>query len=355
MQNLLRKLYICQTNIQEMDKSEITIYDIAKELGISASTVSRALNNNASVSQKTRQEVADCAERLGYRNNPFAANLRKGTTNTIGVIVHRLDSLFISAFLSGAEKAAASRGYQLIIVQSFEDSNKEIANAKTMLEKRVDGLLVAVAKNSDSVAHFKPFNNFGIPLVFFDRIIPNLDCASFSIDNYSAACKVATHLAEQGCRDIVHATIESTSMVYRERERGFNETLDRLGIRHRTLLMPNIDFESGKDLANSLKTNGQMPDGAFFSNDMSAAGFITGVQDLGMKVPDDVAVVGFNNDITSRIVKPNLTTINYPANELGTMATNHIIDHLQGVNNLYVTNQVVLKSDLIVRESSVRN
>ena len=348
-------MYVCDRNIRKMEKSEITIYDIAKELGISASTVSRALNNSNSVSPKTRQEVADCAERLGYRNNPFAANLRKGSTNTIGVIVHRLDSLFISSFLSGAEKAAASRGYQLIIVQSFEDADKEVANAKTMLEKRVDGLLVATAKNSTSVAHFKPFNNFGIPLVFFDRVNPNLDCASFAIDNYSAACKVATHLAEQGCRNIIHATIDSTSMVYRERERGFNETLTRLNIRHRTLLMPNIDFDSGKDLANQLKASGDMPDGAFFSNDMSATGFIAGVQELGLNVPDDVAVVGFNNDITSRIVRPNLTTINYPANELGTMATNHIIDHLQGINNLYVTNQVVLKSDLIVRESSKRH
>lgn len=335
-------------------KDEITIYDIAKKLGISASTVSRALNNNPTINSKTRQKVAECAEELGYRNNPFATNLRKGSTNTIGVIVHRLDSLFISSFLSGAEKAAATRGYHLIIVQSFEDMAKEIANTKTMLEKRVDGLMVAVAKNSNSMAHFEPLNKFGIPLVFFDRIPQDSECIGFSIDNYGAARKVAQHLAEQGCKNIIHATIESTNLVYTERKRGFDDTLSQLGIRHRTVLMPNIDFESGKMLAAELKAQGDMPDGAFFSNDMSAAGFITGIQELGLNVPDDVAVAGFNNDITSRIVTPNLTTINYPANELGSMTTNHIIDHLQGVNNIYVTNQVVLKSDLIVRNSTLK-
>jgi len=337
-----------------MNKGEVTIYDIAKQLGISASTVSRALSNNASINIRTRQRVAECAEQLGYRTNPFASNLRKGSTNTIGVIVHRLDSLFVSTFLRGAEETAATRGYNLIIVQSFEDINREIENAKTMFEKRVDGLMVAVAKNSNTSAHFKPFIKYEIPLVFFDRINNDTDCASFSIDNYSAACKMAKHLAEQGCRNIMHATIESTNLVYRERERGFTDTLNNLGITNSTVYMSNINFESGMELADKLHQEGKMPDGIFFSNDMSATGFISGAQNYGLNIPEDIAVAGFNNDISSRIVKPNLTTINYPANELGTIAVNHIIDHLQGINNLNITNQVVLKSELIVRESTLR-
>ncbi len=337
-----------------MNKGEVTIYDIAKKLGVSASTVSRALSNNTNINSETRQRVMQCAEELGYRLNPFASNLRKGSTNTIGVIVHRLDSLFVSTFLSGAEKAAAARNYQLIIVQSFEDMDKEIANAKTMLEKRVDGLMVAIAKNSTSTSHFKPFIKHEIPLVFFDRISQVSDCATFAIDNYAAAFKMAQHLAEQGCSNIVHATIESTNTIYKERMRGFNEALEQAGIRHRVVYMNNIDFESGKELATNILKQEDQPDGIFFSNDMSATGFIIGAQELGLNVPNDIAVAGFNNDIASRIVKPSLTTINYPANDLGTIATNYIIDHLQGINNLNVTNQVVLKSDLIVRESSLR-
>lgn len=337
-----------------MNKGEVTIYDIAKKLGISASTVSRALSNNASINEHTRQKVTACAEQLGYRTNPFASNLRKGSTNTIGVIVHRLDSLFVSSFLRGAEETAATRGYNLIIVQSFEDVNREVENAKTMFEKRVDGLMVAVAKNSNTTAHFKPFIKYEIPLVFFDRIYHDTECASFSIDNYAAASKMAKHLAEQGCKNIVHATIKSTNLVYRERERGFKETLNELGIKNSIVYMPNINFESGKDLATQLFSKKNMPDGIFFSNDMSATGFIVGAQELGLKIPADVAVAGFNNDISSRIVKPNLTTINYPATELGTIAVNHIIDHLQGINNLNITNQVVLKSDLIIRESTMK-
>lgn len=335
-------------------KKDVTIYDIAKALGISTSTVSRALSNSYNISNKTKTRVFACANRLGYRHNPFASNLRKGSTNTIGVIVHRLDSMFVSSLLSGTESTAASRGYNLLIVQSFEDVDREIANAKMMLEKRVDGLMVAVARNSESIEHFKPFFNFNIPVAFLDRIAPEPNLPTYTIDNYAAARKMAEHLAQQGCKNIIHATIDSCNLVYKDRIRGFDDALNSLGIEHQTIYIDNIDFESGKNLAIEMYHNKTLPDGIFFSNDMSATGFIIGLQEMGVNVPNDIAVAGFNNDISSRIVNPSLTTINYPASDLGSIAVNHIIDHIRGINDLNVTEQVVLKSDLIIRDSTIR-
>jgi LacI family transcriptional regulator len=337
-----------------MIKDEVTIYDIARELGLSASTVSRALSGNKGTNPGTRQKVFECAERLGYRANLFASNLRKGDTKTIGVIVHRLDSLFVSAFLAGAEKTASQKGYNLLIAQSFEDVEKEISNTQMMLDKRLDGLMVAVAKNSSDVKHFKPFQNFGIPLVFFDRINSNLDAPSFIIDNFTAASKVVDHLVGQGCKSIAHVTIPSSNFVYTERIRGFETAANQKEIKNQVIFIDTLDFESGQNLAGQVIKNGNLPDGFFFANDISAIGFIVGLQELGILIPQQVAVVGFNNDISCKIVKPNLSTINYPAFELGTMVANHLIEHILGNSNINMANQILLKSELIIRESSHR-
>ncbi len=331
-----------------------TIYDIATKLNLSASTVSRALSGAKGVNGETRQKVFDCAEGLGYRVNLFASNLRKGDTRTLGVIVPRLDSFFISTVLAGAERVASQKGYNLLIAQSFEDVTREIANTRTMLDKRVDGLMVAVAKNSKDVKHFMPFLNLGIPLVFFDRVNTNLDTPSFVIDNHLAASRVVEHLVEQGCQSVVHVTIDSMNSVYTERIRGFEETAEHLNIDHRVIFVDSLDFDNGQDLAIRLLDSNNLPDGIFFANDITATGFITSLQDIRIPIPDQVAVVGFNNDISSRIIKPNLTSVNYPAHELGTMVANHLIEHILGHSNLNITNQIVLKAELIARDSSLR-
>ena len=333
---------------------KVTIYDIAGKLNLSASTVSRALNGNKGINGVTRQKILDCAEEIGYRANLFASNLRKGDTKTIGVIVHRLDSFFVSTFLAGAEKTASQKGYNLLIAQSFEDVRKEVANTQTMLDKQVDGLMVAVAKNSMDIRHFKPFLNFGIPLVFFDRINTNFDAPSFVIDNFLAASKAVEHLVEQKCKSVVHVTIDSSNSVYTERIRGFEQTAKQLGIAHRIVYVDSLEFEYGRLLANKMVDSNDMPDGVFLANDITAVGFMSALQNLGVSIPDRVAVVGFNNDIFSRIIKPNLTTVNYPAFELGTMVTNHLIEHILGNSNLNAADQIVLKSELVIRDSSLR-
>ncbi|MDA3890348.1 MAG: LacI family DNA-binding transcriptional regulator [Salinivirgaceae bacterium] len=339
-----------------MANKEITIYDIAKALGLSASTVSRALNENKVINKKTRKKVISYAESIGYQTNTFASNLRSQETKTIGVIVPKLDSKFISRCLAGAEKVATEKGYSLLISQSLENFEKEKANAKSMFKKRVDGLIVSLSKNSTSTTHFDPYPAKGIPVVFFDRTSNESEYSSYAIDNFDAGYRATKHLINQGCKNLIHITIECGCGVYKQRLDGFKKAIHEANLKNNgnILILDKLDLEEGKEAARKISKVKTKPDGIFAANDETAVGCILELQKLGYKVPNDIAVVGFNNDSVCQIISPELTTINYPAFELGTMVTNHLIEHILGNSNINLTNQIVLKSELIIRNSSNR-
>ena len=168
-------------------EKEITIYDIAKKLNISAATVSRGLKDHPGINKNTKKKILEAAEEMGYRSNTFASNLRKKSSNVIGVIVPRLNSNFMSDVLAGMEQAANEANYNLIISQSLESFKKEISNAHAMFNNRVDGLLVSLAYDTEDINHFKPFIKRGIPVIFFDRVIEHTEYPTIFIDNYKAA------------------------------------------------------------------------------------------------------------------------------------------------------------------------
>ena len=213
-----------------MKEKEVTIYDLALKLDLSPATVSRGLNDNASISKKTRKKIFDLANEMGYRSNNFASNLRRQKTNTIGVIVPRLDSNFMSTAIAGIEKIASNEGFNLIISQSLELAAKEKVNAKTMYNSRVDGLLVSLAYDTTDIEHFAPFLAKQIPLIFFDRVPEDKKFACITIDNRQAAYEVTKHLVSQGCKKIAHLTADLTSNVYRDRLRGYKDALADNGI-----------------------------------------------------------------------------------------------------------------------------
>ncbi|MBO9659945.1 MAG: LacI family DNA-binding transcriptional regulator, partial [Chitinophagaceae bacterium] len=193
---------------------DITIYDIAKELNVSSSTVSRALQDHPEISQKTIARVKETAEKLGYRHNTFASNLRTKRTYTIGVLVHELQSNFMVSVLAGIEKVTSEAGYDLIIAHSSESSEKEAANAKNMFHKRVDGLFVSLSLKTTGLKHFQPFHDKNIPVMFFDRVEENCDSTKIVIDNYKCGYQATRHLIEQGCRRIVMVTSDLRRNVY---------------------------------------------------------------------------------------------------------------------------------------------
>ncbi|HYC29786.1 MAG TPA: LacI family DNA-binding transcriptional regulator [Chitinophagaceae bacterium] len=335
---------------------EVTIYDLARELNISIATVSRALKDDPVVSKKTKKKIFDLAHERGYRTNHFARSLRNQRTQTIGVIVPRLNSYFMSTVIAGMESVANRSGYNLIISQSSESVEKEKANAHTMFNNRVDGLLVSLAYDTNSLEHFEMFFKKNVPLIFFDRVAEHKDCTSILIDNRRAAYEATSHLIEQGCRNIVHITATPKRNVYVDRLQGYKQALaeHNLPFKEDNIIIGNLSQEAGVEAAEAIRKMDPLPDGVFVSNDNCAVGCMLALKQGGISIPSDIAFVGFNNDPVSKVIEPNLTTINYPGYEMGEAAARHLINHLNGTSPLHATNTIVLRSELVVRASSVR-
>jgi LacI family transcriptional regulator len=340
------------------EDKEITIYDIAKHLNISATTVSRGLKDHPAINKNTRKKIVEAAKHLGYRSNTFASSLRSKKTHTIGVIVPRLNSYFMSSVLAGMEDAASKEGYNLIISQSLENSDKEVANALTMFNKRVDGLLVSLAYDTENIDHFSAFFKKNIPVVFFDRIYSHNDSTSIVIDNFQAAYEVTKHLIDQGCRRIMHLGGNLLRNVYTERLRGYKQALadHKIVPDEKLICISKLNEESGSEAARIiLKMGKKRPDAVFAANDTAAVYCMIKIKEAGVRIPEDIAFAGFNNDPVSKIIEPNLTTVNYSGYDMGEAAVSSLINHLNGISSIKTTNTIILRSDLILRDSSLKN
>ncbi len=340
-------------------KKEITIYDIAGQLGVSPTTVSRALNNHPRVNEKTKKRIYKMAEDLGYQSNIFASNLRRKKTFNLGVIVPRLDSPFQSSVLAGMEKVASEAGYNLIISQSLESLKKEIANAKTMFNSRVDGLLVSLAADTGNIDHFQPFFQKEIPVIFYDRVPEQNQFTGVVIDNVQAGYEATTHLIQQGCTHIVHVLGNPKVNVYTDRLKGYKYALmdHDMPFQSSSVIHTALNEHAGEGIVGQLLSMSSVPDGLLVSNDTCAASCLIALKKRGTLIPEQLAVVGFNNDLISRMVEPNLSTINYPSFHMGEVAVKNLINHLSDEDQqlLQKTETITLRSSLIVRASSNRN
>lgn len=335
---------------------EVTIYDIASKLNISIATVSRGLNDDPVVSKKTRKKIFDLAEELGYRSNHFARNLRQQQTNTIGIIVHELNSNFITSVLAGVEKVTAEAGYDLIIAHSSESFNKEAANAKNLFHKRVDGLIASLSFDTKDLDHFKRFTDKGVPVIFFDRVEQGSDNTVVIIDNYKCGYQATKHLIEQGCKRIAHITSPLKRNVYSERYRGYRDALfdNKIAVDEDLVIVNDLSEESAIESAKKIIKMKPLPDGVFITNDFVAAVCMRTFKEYGVSIPEDIAVVGFNNDAIGHLIEPQLTTIDYPGKDVGEIAARNLINHLRGVSNLKQTNTIIVNSSLVVRKSSLK-
>ena len=337
-------------------KKEVTIYDIAQKLALSSATISRGLRNHPAINKNTRKKIQDAAKELGYRHNNFASNLRKQKTNTIGVIVHELNSNFITSVLAGIEKITTEAGYDLIIAHSSESFQKEAANALNLFHKRVDGLIASLAFNTDGLEHYKPYEEKGIPVIFFDRVEENGESTKVIIDNYKCGYEATSHLIEQGCKRIVLVTANLKRNVYAQRHKGYMDALFDHGLPYQKehVLIKDLSEQFGVEAALQIMKLKPMPDGAFITNDFSAAVCMQTLKEHGVRIPEDIAIVGFNNDAISKIVEPQLSTINYPGKDIGEIAARNLINHLKGITNIKHTNTILVRSELIIRKSSLK-
>src|SRR5688572_2924177 len=311
-------------------KKEITIYDIAESLNLSSATVSRGLKDHPAIRKETKKRIVEKAKEMGYRHNFFASNLRRNRTNTIGVIVPRLNSYFMSSVIAGIEKVVNEAGYNLVISQSLESEKKELASVLTMFNSRVDGLLVSLAYDTRDDSHFKNILDKNIPLIFFDRVFEHPLCTSVVIDNYAAGYAMTQHLIQQGCKRIAHITANLKRNVYAERLRGYKQALADNGIAYdEKMLFPNsLEEAACLEAIQSILKMDPMPDAIFASNDSSAVLCMRELKLAGIRIPQQVAVGGFNNEPIATVVEPNLSTINYPGHEMGEVCANILIRKL---------------------------
>jgi len=338
-------------------KKEVTIYDLAKELNYSPSTISRALKDHSSISEKTTQEIKEVAAKLGYRPNSLAASLRNNRSKTIGIMIARINRPFVSSLISGIEESARKSGYNVIISQSNDSYKNEIQNAKALYDSRISGLVVSLSMETKTLNHFQQFLDLGIPVVFVDRVPEELNTYKVLIDNYSAGYKATQHLIEQGCKRIAHFAGAQHVNVYHERKKGYLDALidNKISIDKDLIINFNtLSFEEGEKTTKKLLKMDNPPDGIFSSNDTAAIGSIISAKKMGVRVPEDLAIIGFNDDPLASIVDPGLSSVTHPALDMGRISAEKILEHLLNGYKSNNTDTTILGTRLKVRSSSKR-
>ncbi len=338
------------------NQSEITIHDIAKKLNISASTVSRALKDNPIISEATRKRIKKAAEEMGYRPNIMAANFRTKRTNTIGVIVPLINRHFFSSVISGIEEVAYDQGFTVTISQSNDNLEKEQKIAYTLFSNRVDGVILSIGMETKEIDHLQLFANRKVPMVFFDRIVEEIETHKIIVNDFEGAYKATQHLIEQGASRIAHIGGPLNLKIYENRQKGYCKALSDAGIEvdNSLIINGNLRRDDGYKATKKLVLAENRPDAIFCANDTTALSAIIFLQENGIKVPEEVAIVGFSNEPFSQVVTPTISTIRQPGFLIGKKAAELIIKQINSNKKSVVYETIVMPTELIIRESSKR-
>lgn len=336
------------------DRFETTIHDIAKKLNISASTVSRALKNNPIISEATRKLIQRTAEEMGYRPNTMAANFRTKRTNTIGVIVPHINRYFFSSVISGIEEVAYSNGFAVTISQSNDKFEKENKIAQTLFTNRVDGLILSIGMGTTSVDHLKLFSDKNIPMVFFDRVVDEINTHKIVIDDFGCSYRAMQHLIKQGAKIIAHIGGPLNLKIYENRQNGYLQALKDAGleVNENMIINNNLTRTEGTITIQKLLSYKEKPDAILCANDTTALSVIIYLKKIGIKVPEEMAVFGFSNEPFSEVVTPSISTVKQPGFLMGKKAAQLIIKDIIHKNSSAVYENIVMPAELIIRDSS---
>ncbi len=342
-----------------MKKKKTTIHDIAKHLDITASTVSRALKDSSRISDKTKQSVRSTAKKLNYQPNNIAAALRKGKSNVIGIIVPMADRNFFASIIRGIEEIVNDAGYNVIICQSNDSTEKEKSNINTLLESQVDCIMASYAKSTTNFDHYKRIIERDVPLILFDRLhesLESLDVDAVVIDDYLGAYKATQHLIDQGCRRIVHFSGPDHVSIYKERKRGYKEALiqNNIDVDERLILESNLKLEAGKEMSEDIIQWKHLPDAIFSSSDYAAIVAMEVLKSNQVKIPEQIAIVGFSNESFTSYTEPALSTVEQHSKKIGQYAANLFLDIVEKSKGEHTATKTVLSPELIIRKSSLR-
>ncbi|MBN2665184.1 MAG: LacI family DNA-binding transcriptional regulator [Bacteroidales bacterium] len=334
-----------------MGRENITIKDIARELGISPSTVSRALKDHPDISQATRDAVNELAERWNYRPNPIAISLKSGSSKTIGVIIPDIVHYFFSTVISGIEDVVYQRDYNMILCQSNEMWEHEVKNIKTLLSSRVEGILASLSKTTSDLGHYRSILEKDIPLVFYDRVADELNTDSVVIDDETGSYKAVIHLLRTGKKRIVHLAGPMQLAIARNRLNGYLRAMKeyRLTPSEEDIVKCD-DIKSAERLIPGLLKRTPRPDAFFAVNDLTAAQTLMIAKRHGLRIPEDVAIVGFTNSQIATLTDPALTSVDQKGFEIGQTAARLLIDRIE--NRRSPVQNKIITSELVVRGSS---
>lgn len=339
-----------------MKSSPITIKDIARELKISPSTVSRALKDHPDISPATKKAVRELAEKLDYQPNSVALSLRKSKTYTIGIIIPQLVHHFFSTVISGIEDVAYDAGYHVMICQSNESYEREVMNTQALVASRVDGMLISVAQETNDIKHFEGLINRGIPVVFFDREVNGLDTSSVVVDDFGGAYRAVEYLLRSGCRRVAHLAGPNNLMNSQKRLKGYLQALEdyNLSTADSMQVVAGLSIEEGKKAClKLLEQNEQMPDAIFAANDPIAIGAMQVLREKGIKVPEDISIIGFSNEPITSLMEPPMTTVAQPGFEMGQLAARLLLQEI-GLpkEEQHPIVKKELKTELVIRSTT---
>ena len=339
-----------------MKKDKTTIYDISKKLGISAATVSRALNNNPKISEKTRKLVAKTAAEMNYKQNRLAQALKKGRTNNVGVIVPYINRSFFSSVIRGIEEELTPQGYHIIICQSHEEIKNEAEQLNALLNTQIDGIFLSVSKTTQDTEHIRKAQEEGTPIVFFDRKIDVPGVSSVVLDDYKAGYMATEHLIKEGCTRIAHLSGDINLEIYKNRFEGYKAALKANKIKFNPgyVIQTSSKIESGMKAVEELWELKVKPDAIFSAGDYAALGAIQELKSRKINIPEEVCVVGFSNEPFTKYMELPITSMDQTPLMMGKIAAQVFLEQVKEKKSRSIEKKVVLPPELIVRESSNR-
>jgi len=337
-----------------MKSHPVTIKDIARELGVSPSTVSRALKDHPDISEETRRHVKELADRMKYKPNAIALSLKNRRSNVVGVIIPQIVHYFFSSVISGIEEVAGKYGYSVMIAQSNELFDKEVEAMAALADGRIDGLLISISKETVKYEHLRQFKEEGIEIVFFDRVPDDFKSDSVVIDDFQGALKAVQHLIDSGHKRILHLAGPQTRLIGRKRLKGYLQALENNRIPFDEKLVVSCDsFDAALNVLPELVSSGLQFDAVFTVNDFTAAGVIQALKKLGKHIPEDMAVVGYGDDDIAKMIDPTLTTVRQPGKEMGARAMELLHKRLSSLEENHDIISEVLQAELVQRNSSL--
>ena len=337
-------------------KNKTTIKDIANVLNISAAAVSKALHNDSRISEKTKKAVRQVAENLNYQPNHLASALRRGKSKLVGVIVPKANSNFFSSVIHNIEEVLNEKGYNIIITQSNESYKKECENIDTLLFTQVDGIIVSMANETVDLHHFEKVKQAGIPLITFDRGENDLNVDYVGIDDYDSSHRIINHLVEQGCKRIAHIGGFKHTRIYNNRIKGYIDALEKhnLPLEKELLLESDLSTEDGRKKMIQLLALKNKPDAVYVAGDYAALGALQVLNEQNIKIPDEIALIGFGDEPFANMVTPKMTSVNQHSYKIGRIAAEKLLEYAEQNQIKQTLQKHILKAELIVRESSLK-